>query len=257
MAPDTAIAASPQTSPLAPSSRAYAPAAVVRLEAVTKIYGAGRGTLAALDSLTLDIEKGSFTCVVGASGCGKTTLLNLIAGLDEPTSGAIEVTGSSALMFQESALFPWLTAPQATSSSPCGCDVSVGRSAANGHSSCSTSCIWRVGREAPARAVGWHAAARRAGPCARAGRRRAAHGRAVRRPRRDHPRPACTKSSRACGARPVSPSSSSRTTCAKRSASAIASCCSPAGPDGRPNFDVDLPATQHLQDSGVTTLATQ
>ncbi len=110
MAPDTAIAASPQTSPLAPSSRAYAPAAAVRLEAVTKVYGAGRGTVAALDSLTLDVEKGSFTCVVGASGCGKTTLLNLIAGLDEPTSGTIEVTGSSALMFQESALFPWLTA---------------------------------------------------------------------------------------------------------------------------------------------------
>ncbi len=48
--------------------------------------------------------------MVGASGCGKTTLLNLIAGLDEPTTGSIEVTGRSALMFQESALFPWLTA---------------------------------------------------------------------------------------------------------------------------------------------------
>jgi NitT/TauT family transport system ATP-binding protein len=84
--------------------------AAVRLEGVTKVYGTGRETVAALDSLSLDIEKGDFTCIVGASGCGKTTLLNLIAGLDEPTSGEIEVTGRTALMFQESALFPWLTA---------------------------------------------------------------------------------------------------------------------------------------------------
>jgi NitT/TauT family transport system ATP-binding protein len=84
--------------------------AAVRLEGVTKVYSSGRDAIAALDSLTLDVEKGAFTCVVGASGCGKTTLLNLIAGLDEPTSGEIEVTGRTALMFQESALFPWLTA---------------------------------------------------------------------------------------------------------------------------------------------------
>ena len=110
MAPDTAIATNSRSSPLAPASRAFAPAAAVRLDAVTKVFGSGKGTIAALDTLSLDVEKGSFTCVVGASGCGKTTLLNLVAGLDEPTSGSIEVTGRSALMFQESALFPWLTA---------------------------------------------------------------------------------------------------------------------------------------------------
>ena len=110
MAPDTAIAASPLTSPLVPDPRAVAAVSSVRLDAVTKVYGSGRATVAALDALTLDVEKGSFTCVVGASGCGKTTLLNLIAGLDEPTTGSIDVIGRSALMFQESALFPWLTA---------------------------------------------------------------------------------------------------------------------------------------------------
>jgi NitT/TauT family transport system ATP-binding protein len=112
MPPDSVLttAAPSTTTPLstAPSLPRVAPA--VRLEGVTKVYGSGRETVAALDSLTLDIEKGGFTCVVGASGCGKTTLLNLIAGLDEPTSGEIEVTGRTALMFQESALFPWLTA---------------------------------------------------------------------------------------------------------------------------------------------------
>jgi NitT/TauT family transport system ATP-binding protein len=113
MAPDTAIAARPLNSPVASAELdpcAFAPAAAVSLDGVTKVFGSGKATVAALDTLSLDVAKGSFTCVVGASGCGKSTLLNLIAGLDEPTSGSIEVTGRSALMFQESALFPWLTA---------------------------------------------------------------------------------------------------------------------------------------------------
>jgi NitT/TauT family transport system ATP-binding protein len=111
MAPDTAIAPAPLTTPAAPlNGRAIAPIAAVRLDGVTKVYGSGKASVAALDALTLDVEKGSFTCIVGASGCGKTTVLNLIAGLDEPSAGTIEVTGRSALMFQESALFPWLTA---------------------------------------------------------------------------------------------------------------------------------------------------
>ena len=111
MAPDTATAPAPLTTPAAPlNGRAIAPIAAVRLDGVTKVYGSGKASVAALDALTLDVEKGSFTCIVGASGCGKTTVLNLIAGLDEPSAGTIEVTGRSALMFQESALFPWLTA---------------------------------------------------------------------------------------------------------------------------------------------------
>ena len=116
MPPDTALAtaavSTTAASTAAVSSSPPVPRAVaaVRLESVTKVYGTGRETVAALDSLSLDIEKGDFTCIVGASGCGKTTLLNLIARLDDPTSGEIEVTGRTALMFQESALFPWLTA---------------------------------------------------------------------------------------------------------------------------------------------------
>lgn len=64
----------------------------------------------ALDSISLDVAPGEFVCLVGASGCGKSTLLNLVAGLDSVTSGSLEVNGRTALMFQESALFPWLTA---------------------------------------------------------------------------------------------------------------------------------------------------
>jgi NitT/TauT family transport system ATP-binding protein len=47
--------------------------------------------------------------VIGASGCGKSTLLNLVAGLDQPIAGSVAVDGRAALMFQEAALFPWLT----------------------------------------------------------------------------------------------------------------------------------------------------
>jgi len=65
--------------------------------------------VSALDGLDLSVDKGEFVCLLGASGCGKSTLLNLIAGLDRPTSGVVHAEGSVGLMFQESALFPWLT----------------------------------------------------------------------------------------------------------------------------------------------------
>jgi NitT/TauT family transport system ATP-binding protein len=56
------------------------------------------------------VAEGEFLCLVGASGCGKTTLLNVIAGLDRPTTGEIDTGGRrTALMFQEPALLPWLT----------------------------------------------------------------------------------------------------------------------------------------------------
>jgi len=58
------------------------------------------------------VAPGEFVCLLGASGCGKSTLLNLITKLDVPTSGTVSTVGRPALMFQESALFPWLTAGQ-------------------------------------------------------------------------------------------------------------------------------------------------
>ena len=76
---------------------------------VTKVYGP-RGTHTfALDRISLEVAPGEFCCLVGASGCGKTTLLNLLAGLDAPAAGQVSVRGKTSLMFQESALFPWLS----------------------------------------------------------------------------------------------------------------------------------------------------
>ena len=81
----------------------------VHLDAVTKRYGRGVGSVLALDGIHLDVQPGEFVCLVGASGCGKSTLLNIVADLDEPTTGTREVSGQTGVMFQEAALFPWLT----------------------------------------------------------------------------------------------------------------------------------------------------
>jgi NitT/TauT family transport system ATP-binding protein len=76
---------------------------------VSKVYGPSGSETFALDRISLDVAPGEFCCLVGASGCGKSTLLNLLAGLDKPATGTVSVAGRSALMFQESALFPWLS----------------------------------------------------------------------------------------------------------------------------------------------------
>ena len=98
---DLTVGAVPHT-PLSPL-----PAVSVR--GVSKAFGHGTSAVLALDRLELDVQRGEFVCVVGASGCGKSTLLNLVAGLDQPTGGTVTVDGRTALMFQEAALFPWLT----------------------------------------------------------------------------------------------------------------------------------------------------
>ena len=82
----------------------------VRLAGVSKVFGRGSSAVRALDQISLDVPPGEFTCLIGASGCGKSTLLSLVAGLEEATTGQVSVSGRVALMFQEPALFPWLTA---------------------------------------------------------------------------------------------------------------------------------------------------
>ena len=79
------------------------------LRGVSKAFGQGRDRVVALDGVTLEVARGEFVCLVGASGCGKSTALNLLAGLDRPTVGHVDVSGRPALMFQDAALFPWLT----------------------------------------------------------------------------------------------------------------------------------------------------
>lgn len=81
-----------------------------RIEHVSKSFSGPAGSQLVLDDISLDVAPGEFVTILGASGCGKSTLLNLVAGLDTPTAGTVATEGRAALMFQEHALFPWLTA---------------------------------------------------------------------------------------------------------------------------------------------------
>lgn len=82
-----------------------------------KQFATPQGPLIALENINLHLETGEFICAVGASGSGKSTLLRLIAGLDFPTSGTIEVDGASVagpgadrgMVFQRYTLYPWMS----------------------------------------------------------------------------------------------------------------------------------------------------
>ncbi len=84
----------------------------VRVARASKVFGTGPDATVALDGLDLDVAPGEFVCLVGASGCGKSTLLSLIAGLERATDGTVSGPDRVALMFQDAALFPWLTAAE-------------------------------------------------------------------------------------------------------------------------------------------------
>ena len=92
-----------------PSTVTADPRTTVELRNVTKVFPAGAGSLTALDDVSLSVREGEFVCLIGASGCGKSTLLNLVAGLDAPTRGEVTRAGEPSFMFQEAALFPWLS----------------------------------------------------------------------------------------------------------------------------------------------------
>ena len=67
--------------------------AYVKLENVSKIYGTGEVKIMAVDGISFEIAKGEFVVIVGPSGAGKTTVLNILGGMDKPTSGKIYVDG--------------------------------------------------------------------------------------------------------------------------------------------------------------------
>lgn len=90
----------------------------IELEKVEKTYLSPTGSdFTVLKDITFSIDHGDFIIILGESGCGKTTLLNMLAGLELPTSGTIQVDGtivtgihpSRSMLFQQPSLIPWLS----------------------------------------------------------------------------------------------------------------------------------------------------
>ncbi|MEY2804065.1 MAG: hypothetical protein RL657_1401 [Pseudomonadota bacterium] len=86
----------------------------LKVEGLSKTYAPGRPVF---DQVNFEIDRGEFVCVIGHSGCGKTTILNVLAGLDTASGGHVimdgrEISGPSlerGVVFQGHALMPWLT----------------------------------------------------------------------------------------------------------------------------------------------------
>jgi ABC-type nitrate/sulfonate/bicarbonate transport system ATPase subunit len=87
----------------------------VVVHSVTKEFVTATGTTRAIGGVNLEVRDREFFGIIGPTGCGKTTLLHIIAGLEKPTQGTIEFVGDKrtksmvSMVFQESALMPWRT----------------------------------------------------------------------------------------------------------------------------------------------------
>jgi nitrate/nitrite transport system ATP-binding protein len=89
----------------------------ISIEGVSKRFPAPGGSTTVFEDLWLSMARGEFVCIIGHSGCGKTTVLNILAGLETPSDGAVIVDNQAiegpsldrAVIFQSHALLPWLT----------------------------------------------------------------------------------------------------------------------------------------------------
>ena len=88
------------------------------LDNVVKVYNTRTGPQTIIKDIHLDVKQGEFLCVIGHSGCGKSTMLNTVSGFVAPTEGEVRLKGKlidkpgpdRMMVFQNYALLPWLTA---------------------------------------------------------------------------------------------------------------------------------------------------
>lgn len=103
---------------LSPSQPELATESFLSIKNVSKVYETPRGPFTVLDGVDLDVQAGEFICLIGHSGCGKTTLLNMVSGFSTPTQGEVRVEGrlitkpgpDRMVVFQNYCLLPWKTA---------------------------------------------------------------------------------------------------------------------------------------------------
>ncbi len=90
---------------------------LISMRGMSKSYPTAKGSLVVLNDINLDVRRGEFVSLIGHSGCGKSTVLNIIAGLTPATSGDVRVAGKPvtapgpdrAMVFQNYSLLPWLS----------------------------------------------------------------------------------------------------------------------------------------------------
>jgi len=122
--------------------RIYQRPVVMNVKALGKVFESGKGPVEVLQNINFQIHRREFICILGQSGCGKSTLIRMFAGLEEPTSGTVEIAGQEeptegagvgvmtlkpvegpgpdrGMVFQSYTLFPWLTVKK-TSCLACG-----------------------------------------------------------------------------------------------------------------------------------------
>ena len=103
---------------LGPAPEPHAPRPKLTIRGVSKSFVSARGERRrALEDITFDVAPGEFVCLLGPTGSGKSTILNLLAGLERPDEGEVLIDGrpiiapgpDRAMLFQDPALFPWMS----------------------------------------------------------------------------------------------------------------------------------------------------
>jgi len=105
------------TMPVATAAESGWIAPYLHIDRIGKDFRLGRETVSAVRDVTLEVRHGEFVAFIGHSGCGKSTVLNMVAGIYPPSSGSIHVGGRAvegpgpdrAMVFQSYSLLPWLT----------------------------------------------------------------------------------------------------------------------------------------------------
>lgn len=84
---------------------------ILSISNLEKSYDSLNGEVFAIDNLSLEVKDGEFLSIIGSSGCGKSTILNILAGLDNDYKGNVKFRDDVKIsyMLQEDALFPWLS----------------------------------------------------------------------------------------------------------------------------------------------------